>query len=85
MKKHNVARRRGTSIAAAALSLALVAPFAQPVAAPTTVQMAQAAEITDADGNYIPAASGRINDNGEKDGLLSVSYTHLTLPTILLV
>ncbi|WP_144718835.1 hypothetical protein, partial [Corynebacterium sp. NML180780] len=30
MKKHNVARRRGTSIAAAALSLALVAPFAQP-------------------------------------------------------
>ncbi|RMD19044.1 hypothetical protein, partial [Corynebacterium gottingense] len=70
MKKHNVARRRGTSIAAAALSLALVAPFAQPVAAPTTVQMAQAAEITDADGNYIPAASGRINDNGEEDGLL---------------
>ena len=70
MKKHNVTRRRGTSIAAAALSLALVAPFAQPIAAPNTVQVAQAADIIDADGNYIPADAGRINDNGEEDGLL---------------
>ena len=32
MKKNYIARRRGTSVAAAALSLALVAPFAQSVA-----------------------------------------------------
>ena len=32
MKKNYTARRRGTSVAAAALSFALVAPFAQPVA-----------------------------------------------------
>ena len=32
MKKNYVARRRGTSVAAAALSLALVAPLAQPMA-----------------------------------------------------
>ena len=32
MKKNYIARRRGTSVAAAALSFALVAPFAQPVA-----------------------------------------------------
>ncbi|WP_168164693.1 hypothetical protein, partial [Corynebacterium sp. HMSC067D03] len=34
MKKNYIARRRGTSVAAAALSFALVAPLAQPVAAP---------------------------------------------------
>ena len=34
MQGKNIARRRGTSVAAAALSFALVAPFAQPVAAP---------------------------------------------------
>ncbi|WP_083317094.1 hypothetical protein, partial [Corynebacterium sp. HMSC071B10] len=72
MKNQKVSRRRGTSIAAAALSLALVAPFAQPIAAPNTVQVAHAAEITDADGNYIPADAGRIYDNGENDGLLYV-------------
>lgn len=32
MKKNYIARRRGTSVAAAALSIALIAPFAQPVA-----------------------------------------------------
>ena len=32
MKKNYISRRRGTSIAAAALSFALVVPFAQPVA-----------------------------------------------------
>ena len=32
MKKNYIARRRGTSVAAAALSFALVAPFAQSVA-----------------------------------------------------
>ena len=64
------ARRRGTSFAAAVLSVALIAPFVHPVVAPQTAAMASAAELTDADGNYIPAASGRINDNGEEDGLL---------------
>ena len=34
MQGKNIARRRGTSVAAAALSFALVAPFAQPVATP---------------------------------------------------
>ncbi|MCG7297419.1 YPDG domain-containing protein, partial [Corynebacterium afermentans] len=34
MKKNYIARRRGTSVAAAALSFALAASFAQPVAAP---------------------------------------------------
>ncbi|WP_293773720.1 hypothetical protein [uncultured Corynebacterium sp.] len=62
-------RRRGTTSAAAALSVALVAPFVHPVVAPQTVAVASAAEIIDADGNYIPADAGRIYDNGDKDGL----------------
>ena len=40
MKKSYTARRRGTSVAAAALSFALVAPFAQPVAAPGSASAA---------------------------------------------
>ena len=43
MKSYNT-RRRGTSIAAAALSFALVAPFAQPIAAPNLAAHAAAAE-----------------------------------------
>ncbi|PAT08236.1 putative Ig domain-containing protein [Corynebacterium hadale] len=71
MKKHNVSRRRGTSIAAAALSLALVAPFAQPIAAPNAANVAQAApgQITDSAGNYLPADTGRIYDEGEADNV----------------
>lgn len=67
--KRTAVRRRGTTIAAAALSVALVAPFVHPVVAPQTAAVASAAEITDADGNYIPADTGRIYDNGEDDGL----------------
>ena len=40
MKKSQIIRRRGTSVAAAALSFALVAPFAQPVMAPQSAAMA---------------------------------------------
>ena len=71
MKKHNVSRRRGTSIAAAALSLALVAPFAQPIAAPNVANVAQAApgQITDSAGNYLPADNGRVYDDGVKDNV----------------
>lgn len=63
--------RRGTSIAAAALSFALVAPFAQPIAAPNLSNVAQAApgQITDSAGRYVPADSGRVYDNGADDGL----------------
>ncbi|PAT14383.1 hypothetical protein CKJ84_08655 [Corynebacterium sp. NML 120412] len=71
MKKHNFSRRRGTSIAAAALSVALVAPFAQPIAAPNAANVAQAApgQITDSAGNYLPADNGRVYDDGAKDNV----------------
>ena len=72
-KKHimrTAVRRRGTTVAAAALSVALVAPFVHPVVAPQHAAVAAAADVTDANGNYVPAAAGRVNDNGEKDGLL---------------
>ena len=48
MKKNYIARRRGTSVAAAALSFALVAPFAQPVAAPGSASAAFAGTQTEA-------------------------------------
>ena len=72
-KKHimrTAVRRRGTTIAAAALSVALVAPFVHPVVAPQNAAVAAAADITDANGNYVPADAGRVNDNGTDDGLL---------------
>ncbi|MDK8799790.1 YPDG domain-containing protein, partial [Corynebacterium coyleae] len=47
MKKNYIARRRGTSVAAAALSFALVAPLAQPVA---FAQNAASGEVTTVDG-----------------------------------
>ncbi|TRX58907.1 Rib/alpha-like domain-containing protein [Corynebacterium hiratae] len=40
--KRTAVRRRGTTIAAAALSVALVAPFVHPIAAPQTASVAQA-------------------------------------------
>ena len=55
MQGKNIARRRGTSVAAAALSFALVAPFAQPVAAPNSVPAAYAGT---------PAEAGQLNDAG---------------------
>ncbi|WP_035010263.1 hypothetical protein, partial [Corynebacterium jeikeium] len=59
------------SIAAAGAVLAL-ATTGTVVVTTQTAPTATAApgEITDAEGNYIPADSGRINDNGEEDGLL---------------
>ncbi|GAA3523121.1 YPDG domain-containing protein [Corynebacterium pilbarense] len=48
MEKRNIVRRRGTSVAAAALSIALVAPLAQPIAVPGAAAAAFAAEA-DAD------------------------------------
>ena len=55
MQGKNIARRRGTSVAAAALSFALVAPFAQPVAAPQFAAAAYAGT---------PAEAGQPNDAG---------------------
>ena len=46
VKKNYIARRRGTSVAAAALSFALVVPFAQSVGAPDLTSLASA-EIAD--------------------------------------
>ncbi|MGJ4108515.1 hypothetical protein ACN4DQ_07660, partial [Corynebacterium macclintockiae] len=59
------------SIAAAGAVLAL-ATTGTVVVTTQTAPTATAAprEITDAAGNYIPADTGRINDNGEEDGLL---------------
>ncbi|MCZ9294582.1 YPDG domain-containing protein [Corynebacterium meitnerae] len=55
MNIKNIARRRGTSIAAAALSVALVAPFAQPVVNPAAVPAAVAGT---------PDQAGQPNDAG---------------------
>ena len=55
MKKNQITRRRGTTIAAAALSIALVAPFAQPIAAPQSAAVAYAGT---------PAEAGQPNDAG---------------------
>ena len=52
MRKTNIARRRGTTIAAAALSLALVAPVVQPVVNPAAAPEAFAQDAAD------PAAPG---------------------------
>ena len=44
MRKMNIARRRGTTIAAAALSMALVAPVVQPVVNPCLLYTSDAAD-----------------------------------------
>ncbi|WP_210400956.1 YPDG domain-containing protein, partial [Corynebacterium sp. HMSC034B08] len=80
MKKNYIARRRGTSVAAAALSFALVAPLAQPVAfaqeAPAAVAGADAAkpEATAAAGE--PYADA-IYSPGVVNGKKTVSGTVL--------
>ena len=51
MKKNYIARRRGTSVAAAALSFALVAPLAQPVAFAQDAANPDAADTAPADPN----------------------------------
>ena len=68
VKKNYIARRRGTSVAAAALSFALVVPFAQSVGAPHTGAVAGA--ITNnqpADANW-EAPEGTIDADGIKNG-----------------
>ncbi|WP_210400223.1 YPDG domain-containing protein, partial [Corynebacterium sp. HMSC074A01] len=59
MKKNLVNRRRGTSLAAAALSFALVAPFAQPIAAPQSAAAAYA-------GTHDEAGQPNAQGNGVK-------------------
>ncbi|WP_272508721.1 YPDG domain-containing protein, partial [Corynebacterium pilbarense] len=92
MKKNYIARRRGTSVAAAALSFALVAPFAQPVAVAqdvvTTAAEANLDDAIDANAQIIdadPIASKRItrpdhltNPFGAGYGLLSGHVTEAT-------
>ena len=58
MKGFNgVTRRRGTTIAAAALSVALVAPFVHPIASPQTAAVAgaQEADVTGSEADVIEA------------------------------
>ncbi|AIJ33821.1 YPDG domain-containing protein [Corynebacterium imitans] len=59
MKKSQIIRRRGTSVAAAALSFALVAPFAQPVAVAQDVSAA----VSEAGSVNAPAQPA----SGDKD------------------
>ena len=71
MKKSHIARRRGTSVAAAALSFALVAPFAQPVAAPHTAAAAfaaEAGEFVDENADTLGDANSTHNQNPQGDG-----------------
>ena len=78
MKNNYLARRRGTSVAAAALSFALVAPFAQPVAfaqeETAVIAEAPAAEENDAivaDGianGYVRTATGMTNAKSTLSG-----------------
>ena len=57
------------SIAAAGAVLAL-ATTGTVVVTTQSAPVASAADITDADGNYIPADAGRVYDKGSNDGLL---------------
>jgi len=95
MKKNYIARRRGTSVAAAALSLALVAPFAQSVAVAQEAPAATAGETADqpniSDPNEVidadMIASGRVTKasnltdaHGVGKGLIS-GHVYLTSPS----
>ena len=71
MKKNYIARRRGTSVAAAALSFALVAPFAQPVVAPDLAGAALAAaadEFADDNRNALGDKNSDFNQNPTGEG-----------------
>ena len=84
MKKSSIIRRRGTSLAAAALSLALVAPFAQPVAvaqeAPAAVAGAADASLEDAVAAGVqvidadPIASGRVTRGSHLTNIAGQGY-----------
>ncbi|MDK6494340.1 YPDG domain-containing protein, partial [Corynebacterium coyleae] len=66
MKKNYIARRRGTSVAAAALSFALVAPLAQPVAfaqeKPASVQTTETAIESEGLANAPFTISGSVRE-----------------------
>ncbi|MGV0428237.1 Ig-like domain-containing protein, partial [Corynebacterium pyruviciproducens] len=57
--------RRGVSIAAAALSLALVAPAIQPVQGGVAPLASAQGATTQASGDYVPANVGRVFDEGK--------------------
>mgnify|MGYP001758754313 FL=1 len=74
MKKNYIARRRGTSVAAAALSFALVAPLAQPVAFAQEETSAESTQNTDAPkppaetpASNVEAYADAIHSPGEAD------------------
>ena len=64
---NRAARRRGTTIAAAALSVALVAPFVHPIAAPQNAVVAQAQEAVAPK----PDKDGAINVDAIADGTIT--------------
>lgn len=64
----SAARRRGTTIAAAALSVALVAPFVHPVVAPQNAAFAQA---EDAAAAPQPDVDGAVNVDAIEDGTIT--------------
>ncbi|MCG7273330.1 YPDG domain-containing protein, partial [Corynebacterium afermentans] len=72
MKKNYIARRRGTSVAAAALSFALVAPFAQPVAAPGSASAAFAS-TPDQKAEANPNGTGNMYPGVNADGVYQTS------------
>ena len=62
MQGMNIARRRGTSVAAAALSLALIVPFAQPVVSPAAAPAAVAQEAQEAQASPTVNPESKIID-----------------------
>lgn len=72
MNIKNISRRRGTSIAAAALSLALVAPVVQPVVNPASVSTAFASTQADA-GTPNMNKTGVLYPGKNADGIYQTS------------
>jgi len=76
MKSFNgVTRRRGTTIAAAALSVALVAPFVHPIADPQAAAIAQAQEASAPEGETSQGAmeQSAIKADGEYQGKYTIN------------
>ena len=71
MKKNYIARRRGTSVAAAALSLALVAPAVQTVAAPQAGPAAYAQTSGTVAATPVPDPSKLIEADGIANGYVT--------------
>ena len=66
---NRAARRRGTTIAAAALSVAMVAPFIHPIAAPQYAAVAQAQDVTGVGASI--DTDGAINVDAIADGTIT--------------